>query len=57
MKHWKCRSCHHEWDGNDLKCDWCGGDGDVISEIPSFALKLLLEAVHKKAKRVPKPMR
>jgi hypothetical protein len=23
MPHFKCRDCHHEWDGTRSTCDWC----------------------------------
>jgi len=32
MPLFKCKGCHHEWEGNDPKCDWCGGDSYVLEE-------------------------
>lgn len=23
MPIWKCRDCHHEWEGTRATCDWC----------------------------------
>lgn len=37
MKHWHCHDCHHEWDGGDPHCDWCGGQGFVLEEETQFA--------------------
>lgn len=39
MPHFKCRGCHHEWDGcrNGGVCDWCGrGNPRVLEEVTSL---------------------
>ena len=34
MPHWKCKICHHEWDGFSKWCDWCHKRGwDIKGEI------------------------
>ena len=37
MKYWGCTECHHEWEGTDSKCDWCGGKGKVLEESTPFS--------------------
>jgi len=32
----KCTKCHHEWEGHNGPCDWCGADGFVIQEKTAF---------------------
>ena len=32
----KCTECHHEWEGDELLCDWCGAGGDIILEETQF---------------------
>ena len=33
MPYYKCRKCHHEWEGSHCqKCDWCGVDKPIILE-------------------------
>lgn len=43
MKHWHCLACHHEWDGENPKCDWCQADGKVLSVSKPFPFKEILE--------------
>ena len=32
MPIYKCEVCHHEWEGHNPKCDWCGGDSYILEE-------------------------
>lgn len=32
MNLYLCDSCHHEWQGYDNACDWCGGTGEMLVE-------------------------
>jgi len=36
LEHRKCKSCHHEWDGNEQRCDWCGDQSTVIGNYNPF---------------------
>jgi len=44
MYAWKCATCHHEWQGPDIRnmvCAWCGGKGtslgEDVSSMPSIS--------------------
>lgn len=30
MSEWHCRKCHHEWEGSERACDWCGADEPIL---------------------------
>ena len=32
MPLWKCKACHHEWEGYRPKCNWCGAEGYILEE-------------------------
>ena len=34
MPLWKCKKCHHEWEGSttDKQCDWCGVPGGILEK-------------------------
>lgn len=32
MPLWKCKSCHHEWEGKLPTCDWCKSEGYILEE-------------------------
>ena len=38
MPHWKCTTCHHEWDGSQDSdwCYWCTGVGKQLEETTPF---------------------
>lgn len=39
MKLWHCASCHHEWQGNRVTCDWCKGTGELLEDRPAPPMK------------------
>lgn len=49
IKH--CSKCHHEWEGHENICDWCGAEGYIIqkkSELEKFLeqdLKVIIKEV------------
>jgi len=36
MPLWKCSECHHEWEGTNTKCGWCGNKGYQLQEKTSL---------------------
>jgi hypothetical protein len=37
MPLFKCKKCHHEWEGSkEHKCEWCGGEPIVLEEQTSM---------------------
>jgi hypothetical protein len=32
MPYWGCTECHHEWEGREDTCDWCGYLGKILEE-------------------------
>lgn len=31
-----CDKCHHEWETENEKCDWCGNNSHVLEEVTPF---------------------
>lgn len=43
MPYWGCTACHHEWEGSEGVCDWCGAKGKVLEE--KTPLERMVEAL------------
>ena len=48
--HWKCSECHHEWDGEENTCDWCGSKGRLLEKTSKKERAKLFDTVRRVVK-------